>query len=214
MSHLVKKYYDVSKFVIWGEGDDTNRRPRMVFSFRDGNPRITVYTGNTGAESVISFPADMPHMVAVFNYMKDIVNGPNGSKISVDSLSTVYENNQPTIQTRIIGTLHIGKTKEGIIYMSVTAENRPKILFPLKPSKWHVFRDSEKNVIPDSEVSKRMAIGIAETGLELISQALLQYSNEEYSSGLRKVAEIKQSTNTTNKASSKPQIEDLDDIAL
>lgn len=98
--------------------------------------------------------------------------------------------------------------------MSVTAENRPKILFPLKPSKWHVFRDSEKNVIPDSEVSKRMAIGIAETGLELISQALLQYSNEEYSAGLRKVAEIKQSTNTTNKASSKPQIEDLDDIAL
>lgn len=215
MSHLVKKYYDVSKFVIWGEGDDSNRRPRLVFSFRDGNPRITIYTGNTGPESVISFPCDAPHMAAIFTYMKDIATGPNGNKISVDSLTTVYENNQPTTQKRVIGVLHIGKTNEGIVYITVTAENRPKIIFPIKPSQYHVFRDANKNEIPATEISVKMALGIVNLGLEIISQAMMQYSNEEYASGVRKANEIKSNTTSgSSKVISKDMIQDLDDIAL
>lgn len=89
MATLYNKYYDVSKLVIWGDdtGDENNRKAKLIFSFRDGNPRITVYTGVTGKDGVISFPSDHPTMVTIMNLLKDVANGQPGTKFAIDSLS-------------------------------------------------------------------------------------------------------------------------------
>ena len=142
---LIKTYYDISKLVIWGDdssdGENGNKRPRMVFSFRDGNPRITVYTGITGQNGVISFPSDYPTMVAIVNILKDVIVSEPGNKFSISSLTNVYENNKPTKEKKIVSTLYIGKSKDGLIYFSVIAENKPKLVFTIKPSPFHVFKD-------------------------------------------------------------------------
>ena len=189
---LVKTYYDVSKLVIWGddapEGDA--KRPRMVFSFRDGNPRITVYTGQTGPNGVISFPSDYPTMVGIINVLKDVIAGQPGTRFSIDSLTAVYQDNKPTKDKKVVAVLHIGKSKEGIIYFSVTAEAKPKLLFSIKPSPFHAFRDAEKNTIPDSVMSTKIASGLADLILNIISSVIVNYTNEEYST-VRKPVLIK-----------------------
>jgi hypothetical protein len=217
MSNLVKKYFDVARLVIWGDGDEEgNRKPRLVFGFRDGNPRITVYTGQQGNDSVISFPSDSPTMISILTYMKDIAKSAPGTKILVESLTLVYENNRPTKEKKVISTLYIGKSKEGLVYLSVISENKPKLIFTIKPSTYHTFKDGDKANIEDSKISELMTIGIADTMLNIIGQILVQYSNDEYTSGIRKQASIKSANgNFTSTDPVKNEIlQDLDDISI
>ena len=216
-SNLVKTYYDINRLVIWQDdvSEENGKKARMVFGFRDGNPRITVYTGNTGAESIISFPADIPHMVTIMNYIKDIAVAEPGKKISVESKTSVYENNKPTTEKKVVSTLYIGKSKEGLVYLSVISENKPKYIFTIKTSPYHTFRDNEKNPIPESMISQRMAIGIADLMLNTISNILVQYTNDEYKTGARKLGQIKNAVlngSVDKNAVKAEMIKDLDDL--
>ena len=191
MSHLLQSYYDVSKLVIWGEAELNAKRPRLVFGFRDGNPRITVYTGEEGANGVISFPTDYPSMATIATIIRDVANGSNEDKVSIDALVTKYENNTPLKEKRLLSTFYIGKSKEGIVYFCLFSDNKPKHVFPIKPSDFHVFRDSGKNIISSEIISKKMAIGISDILLNIISSVILSYTNEELDAGLKKSVKIK-----------------------
>lgn len=220
---LQKKYYDVSKLVIWGEGDadSENKRPRMVFSFRDGNPRFVVYTGLQGKEGVINFPCDAIHMTASMLMLNDIVAGNPAEKFMLDSLRTVYENDKPTKEKQVAATLHVGKSKDGIMYFSVISEGRPKIVFPLKTSPFHVFRDTAKNVMTEGYVSQKMALGLSEIIRKLVGDVLLQYSNEEYENGKKQGSTDVRGGEAAGQAAAgnasgknRDVVQDLDDLAL
>ena len=217
MNQLVNTYYDVSKLVVWGdvssEGSDA-KRPRLVFSFRDGNPRITVYTGISGPSGVISFPSDYPTMVGVINVLKDVIKSPAGTKFSIDSLTLVYQDNKPTTEKKVVATLHIGKSKEGLVYFSVTSEDKPKLVFTIKPSPFHAFRDAEKNIVSNDLISCKIASGLADLILNIISAIIVNYTNEEYT-GARKPVQIKgkqQSSSAT--VDTAGMVQDLDDLNL
>lgn len=218
MPQLVKTYYDISKFVLWSDSaDDNSRKARLVLSFRDGNPRITVYAGGT-VDSVISFPSDIPTIVSVFNYMKEIAKSAPGTKIAVESLTTLYQDNKPTKEKKLVSTLYIGKSKEGLVYLSVISEGKPKLVFTIKSSDYHTFKDSDKNNIPADKISEMMAIGMADMALNIVSNIVLQYTNEEYSSGIRKVGEVRSASGTTSSTTSDPVkneiLQDLESLNL
>lgn len=214
MSKIYQTYYDVARFVLWADNpDEQGKRARFVLSFRDGNPRFVVYTGGLGRDSILNFPMDVVHLTTVMNYLKDIASGPNDSQINVDSLTTIYENDKPTKQKKVLSTLHMGKSKDGIVYLSVTAEGRAKVIFPIRSSPFHIFRDSNKEVISDTAVSKNMAIGIANVILDTVARIMVDYTNEEYTDGTRKPAPIKPTGGSVNPGRAPaPQFSDLDDI--
>ena len=220
---LQKKYYDVSKLVIWGEGeaDGDNKRPRMVFSFRDGNPRFVVYTGLQGKEGVINFPCDSLHMTTAMLMLEDTANGTPSEKFMLESLRTLYENDKPTKEKQVAATLHCGKSKDGIMYFSVISDGRPKIVFPLKTSPFHVWRDTGKNVMSDAIVSQKMAIGISFLIRSMISTVLLKYSDEEYENGKKQGSTDTRGGEAAGQAAAgnsggnnRPMVQDLDDLAL
>lgn len=224
MTKLLKKYYDVSKLVIWGEGDvdGDNKRPRLVFGFRDGNPRFIVYTGLQGKEGVINFPCDALHMTATMHFLKDIINGAPSEKIMVDSLATVYENDKPTKEKRVNSTLHAGKSKDGIIYFSLISEGRPKIVFPVKVSPFHRFQDTSKNVMSDAIVSQKLAMGLTDMILNMVTDALMAYTNEEYDNGKKQgstdtrggEAAGQVAAGNSNAGGKRDIVQDLDDLVL
>lgn len=194
---FVNRFTDIDKIVIWAEGDENAKRPRLTFGFRDGNPRLVAHTGGTGAEAMFAFPSDAPTMTYIFNMLKEIAVGEPGKKIAIESLTTLYENNQPTKNKKLVATLYIGKTNEGIVYMSVIAENKPKLVFTIKPSPYHIFRDSEKNEIPVSKISEKLSVGIADLCLNVLSDSVFQYSKELYVEGKRKQTVIKGSSSVS-----------------
>jgi len=197
MAIFTNSYIDISKFLLWGEvsGDtDSSHKPRMVISFRDGNPRITVYTGEQGSNGIISFPSDYTTMVSILTLLKDIINAEPGTKISVDSLTTLYENNKPTNDKKLVSTLYIGKSKQGIIYLSLIAENKPKIVFPIKASPYHIYKDNEGNIISDEIISKKITENLVTFILNIISNIIINYTEEEYTVK-RKPNKIRNSSN-------------------
>lgn len=218
MSKTYQTYYDVSRFVLWGDNpDDEGKRARFVLSFRDGNPRFVVYTGGQGRDSVINFPMDIPTLTAAMNYLKDIAAGPEGTQTSIESLTSVYENDKPTNQKKLLSTLRMGKSKDGIVYLSILSEGRPKIVFPIKPSPYHVFRDANKEVISETEVSKSLTIGIANIILDAVARIMVDYTNDEYENGTRKPTPLKSTGGGSggagqSRAPAQPQFADLDDI--
>lgn len=223
MSTPVQSYqtfYDISRFVLWAENPNTEeatRRASLRLSFRDGNPRFTVNTGVNGRDGMINFPMDVPHLVSIMSILKDVANGPSNSQFHIDSLAPVYVNDKPSQETTVVGVLHIGKTASGVVYLSVTADGKPKIVFPIRQSKFHVFRDQNKATVTDDIVSKHMALGIADMILNLVSNFMLQYTREEYTSSDRKPYAIGQrGADAQPKASTRVStgFEDLDNISL
>ena len=198
MSKMLKNYYDISNFVIWGDAvNENSSRSRLVLSFRDGKPRLTVYTGLKGQTGIISFPCDSIHITTIFNMLKEIAQGEPNKKVSIDSLTLKYVDNKATNELELVSTLYIGKSEEGIVYLAIISENKPKLVFSIRPSRFHVFRDSEKNIIPESQISKMMAISLADLALNLVAIGIMQYTSEDYE---------------VNRQSSKPSKEESSDI--
>lgn len=217
MSKIYQSYYDVSRFVLWADNPaEEGKRARFVLGFRDGNPRFIVYTGGLGRDAVINFPMDNVHLTAVMNQLKDIAAGPNGEKIYIESLTSVYENDKPTNQKKVLSTLVIGKSKDGVVYLSVIMEGRPSIVFPISPSPFHVFRNSNKEVMEPGVVSRVMAVGVANIVLDTVGRVMMDYTNEEYDNGPRKPTPIKPPGGAQGGGSrgkpTPPQFSDLDDI--
>jgi hypothetical protein len=210
MALFSKKFSDITGFVLWSDSSVENRRARLVLSYRDSNPRFTVYTGAAGKEGVISWPCDLPHFVTILNMLKDIANGPNGDKKVIDSLTVKYENDKPTNEKMLVSKLVIGKNNEGVCYMALIDENKPKIAFEIKPSQYHIFRDSNGEMIPISAVSRLMTIGIADSLLTLVSVTMLEHTKETYENVTNR-AEIKSKNKggKDNSSNTKEQFEDL-----
>lgn len=182
MVGMYNTYYDVSKCTLWGiKGDNDQFSPRLVLSFRDGNPRFVVYTGEKGV--IINFPCDVFIMQTVLDRMKEIVDAPPGTKIGVNSKSVHYDNGKRTNEKRLVSTLYVGKNKDGIIYIYIREDKKPDIIFAFRKNEWHDFFDANKVELPEDVMSRYFAnayIKFIENSLALF---IHQYTLEAYQKG-------------------------------
>lgn len=218
---LIKTYAHFAKVVLWAESPvEEGKRAQLQIGLRDGNPRFIVYSGGKGKESVLNFPMTLIDTVAIMNILKDIASGNKGEMVTARSLGNVYKDNQPTKEVKDIARLHIGKSKEGIVFLSVTMEDRPKIVFPIEPSKYMVFQDRDKQPMDPSYISEKMAVGLANMVLEACTILMINYTEQEYEQGIRTVTEIT-GNDANGKPTGKPQnkplqdkFADLDELSL
>lgn len=223
---LVKTFADVAKIVMWAESPvEDDKSARLQIGLRDGNPRIAVYTGGKGKESMLNFPMSIIDTVTLMNVLKDIANGAPGEIYTARSQGKVWKDDKPTNEVKDIAKLHIGKNKEGITFLSVTMEGRPKIVFPFKLSPFMLFQDKNQQPVPEY-VSTKMAIGLADLVLGVCTTLVLNYTQEEYANGTRTAMEITGNDSngrpTGNKSRDQQQqrpaqgnkFEDLDELSL
>jgi len=218
---LVKTFADIAKFVLWSDSpvDDT-KRARMQIGLRDGNPRFNVYTGGKGKESMINFGMNIVDTVTIMNILKDIAKGDKGNVITARALGNVYKDGQQTKEVRDLSRLHIGKSKEGIVFLSVTSEERPKIVFSIQPSQYMLFQDRDKQPIDPGYISEKMAIGMADLILESCAALMLEYTREEYTSGVKTTVDIAgndsngKPTGRTPQKTTQGKFDDLDELNL
>lgn len=223
MPALYKTFFDLPLLVLWGNKiSEDGKQTRLTFGFRDGRPRMTVNTGQQGKESMIIYPADVPNLTAMMLYLKDVCTGVRTEPVINESLAPVYVDDKPTPEKKVRAQLIVGKSKDGIVYIAVIADNYPKIVFPFKTSDYHVFRNSNKEVIPASEVSVKLALGYADQVLGAITLAVSRHAEEEYESGDRKLTSIERpnggrhpNTTGSNYSSGKTAgKDDLDDLVI
>ena len=219
MAHLYKTFFDPSLLVLWADKPtDGSKNARLSFGFRDGRPRMTVGTGAPGAQGLVIYPSDVPNLTAMMLYLAEVATGPADNRITNESLAHVYVDDRQTAEKKVKSALIVGKTKEGMVYITVVAEGFAKIVFPFKPSDYHIFRDNSKNVLSPADVSVKLALAYSEQVRLAISQAVMQHACEEYDSGERKLTSIDRPGNAQGSASpnkaNATKFDNLDDLSL
>ena len=217
---MTKTFMDIAKIVLWAESPvEDGKMARLSVSLRDGNPRFVVNTGAKGREGMINFPMQVIDAVTCMNVLKDVASGENGKLVTARSQGRVYKDDKMTNEIKEVAALHIGKTAEGIVFLSVTMEGKPKIVFPFKPNKWMVFQTKDKAPIPDSYLSEKLAISFADLVLDVCTKVVLRYTEEEYTNGTRTAVEISGNDSSGKPTGRKPatqasKFEDLDELTL
>lgn len=149
-----------SRFKLYKESKDKTDRATLQWQVEYDNPRIVVYTSsnhiNTKKITAAFKFEDLPKVFALF---EDIIDGPNSKECAIECRNAVWLNNVNTGNTRIQCMLHIGKDEEGVVYIYLEEENKPKIKFEFitNNNDWVVFRPGDQSKNTKSYLSAKYA---------------------------------------------------------
>jgi hypothetical protein len=96
-------------------------------------------------------------MQAWLSGLERLALGPNDVKEALEIFLWRYENNQRT--DRYLGaTLMSGKDADGVVWISLIAQDRPKIQFKIRPSEDTVFKTADGSALSPADASKYQAL--------------------------------------------------------
>lgn len=172
---------ELDRFSIWAKNpiaDPNARQCRMAFGFFRSNPRISVFTNDpadTEKSGVIPAPMDPKSFFTFLTAFEEICKGPNGKKSHVENYTRYRDQAGNYGDKVLLSKLLWGKDENGICWLSVIAENRPKLKFEILPSDFHKFYDVEGKDVTTERGSMyaaletirllRIAMGIHCTGI-------------------------------------------------
>lgn len=172
---LPKTAFDEMKLRIPGPFQEGARRPpSLKVSVIKNNPRIDVFTNIEGDadNGRISAPMDAMTFFSLITKVEDIAGGEPDQQIKIAN-----KTGAPGYQKAISHTL-VGKDKEGRCFISVIAQDRPKIKFTFLPSDWHSLAHKDGTPVEEAETSCLFARGWARLMSELAPNVMDSYFEE------------------------------------
>jgi hypothetical protein len=136
----------------------------LVWGLYANNPRITVYTNDPSDSSEskgygrISANLDLPIFYTFLAKLTEVINHDGEIRYKIENKNYIFPNGKRSEKPVVVSELWFGKDKDGTIWLSVTARDRPKIKFPFAPYElYHSFQNADGTPIPPSEISKLYA---------------------------------------------------------
>lgn len=167
----------------------SGRDAQLLLGFRDGNPRIVVYTGEQGRAGVLNFPMDLVTGTVLMNMLKDLATtGKPGDRRVLDSKGFVYVNGQKADNEMVVkATAHIGVSKSGIIYISISEtapekQSENKLIFQFALSEFHSVKDQHGEPVEAERISRMVALATADLMLGAIAEAMVGRTKEDFCS--------------------------------
>jgi hypothetical protein len=133
------------------------KRAKLSFGIRDGNPRITVFTNdpNDKISSGVIYAAMNPETFYTFlELFGNVVRAKEEIKYKINCFGTRWENDKPTKDKVLISDLCFGRDAEGMIWICVIADNRPKIKFEFNISDYHLLMDGDGKQFDKARASR------------------------------------------------------------
>lgn len=172
---LPKTAFDELKLRMEGPPQEGQRRPpNLRVSVIKNSPRIDVFTNieNDRDNGRISAPMDAMTFFTLVELTNNIADGEPDNQIMVAN-----KTGRPGEQ-RVISHTVIGKDREGRCFISVIAQDRPKIKFTFAPSAWHSMVKMDGTPVPEAEVSVVYAKAWARLMAELVPNVLDHHFEE------------------------------------
>lgn len=134
---------------------------RLSWGFWNGSPRATVFLNHPDypkGEGILSAAFDPLIFRDVLDQFEEVVRGTR-EKVVVENKRAVKDENGKNTRETVIGTtLRIGRDKNGLVAIAVTAEGKPSVAFSFRPSTWHLLYDKEGNLVSELDLSNAMAL--------------------------------------------------------
>lgn len=163
----------MNKLGLEAPSTQEGRVATLVWNVQNNYPRVSVFThdikdeGPETAGGRITANLDFPVFYSLCEMFRKLASSPksaweeNGISYRIDNDNFTYENNVRSEKPTKVNELWVGRDKEGSIWISVLANNRPKIRFHLAPSNWHHFHHGNGTPLTKSENSEIFAKGYA-----------------------------------------------------
>jgi hypothetical protein len=143
------------------DNNDKDDYGLLAWSIRAGYPRINVYTSNSNKQPNAKFNYDT-FITAPFDYVtfgilmdriEKVIASKDEIKYTIDCNNIKFENGVKTNTIYLQAKVHVGRDKEGVIFIAAIEEGKRKLKFYLMPSdKWFVFYDDLNNIITDKRI--------------------------------------------------------------
>lgn len=137
------------------------RPPSLAFSVVGNQPRIDVYTNvpNDKQNGNIRAAMDMFTFWAMIEALKVVIEGAPGEKLTIPNKNHVWFDGKRSDEPKLISNTIVGKDKEGVVFISVIAKDRPYIKFSLLPTLYHSLVKSDGSEMSPAEISVFYAKG-------------------------------------------------------
>lgn len=126
--------------------------PRMVVWTNDPND-----TGKSNGFGKITANLDMPVFVTYLQMLSDIIEHDGEIRQSIDCLNYTFFTGKRSEKPELVSTIWVGKDKDGIIWTSLVAKNRPKIKFTFGNNDFHHYMNGDGSPMAASVVSQLFA---------------------------------------------------------
>ncbi len=141
---------------------------KLMWNLHNNNPRITVYTGDPSEKDNeklnygrIQAHLDLPAAYAVFDAIEQMTkpNVENNTKIKIENKNFTFfggkRSDYPVVQSEV----WCGKDRDGVIWISVTAKDRPMVKFCFLPTEFHHYYNGDGTQMDKGQASCYYARG-------------------------------------------------------
>lgn len=152
------RIHDFERLQMWTPTPGApGKRAKLSFGIRDGNPRVTVFTNdpNDKINNGVIYAAMNPETFYAFmELFGNVIRAKEEVKYKISCFGTRWENNKPTKEKILISDLCFGRDAEGMIWICIIAENRPKIKFEFNISDYHLLLDGDGKQFDKARASR------------------------------------------------------------
>lgn len=134
----------------------------LIWGIHSNNPRITVYTNDPNDQKDngrISANLDMPVFFSFLAKFNEVIEHDGEIKYKIENKNYIFPGGKRSESPVVVSELWFGKEKDGMIWISVIARDRPKIKFPFTVSEFHKFQHADGSEFTTAELSKMVAKG-------------------------------------------------------
>ena len=155
-----------------------HQRPRMSFGIDPkGSPIISVSLNDPELQGRMNFinavyqPKEFMNVVAT---MYAVLNNPEPNRLSYVTYRSVRDpEGKPTNDKVVLVTLHICKDKEGLVWLALDQEGKPKVKFIFEIAEWHTILDKDGTTVTPAFMSQIVAKATFDALLEMGTPAVL-----------------------------------------
>lgn len=157
----------------------------LIWGVHANNPRLTVYTGDPEDSSErtgygrIAANLDTPTFYAFVELLERISRGPEDCKFKIENKNYTWFGGKRSEVPVVVSSLWVGKDKEGAVWISITAENRPIIKFYINIPDFHAMFHGDGTPFSKAETSTLFAIGYCALLRNMVSELLVKEYVEE-----------------------------------
>lgn len=161
---IVNKIFDLEKFMMFAPTPGVEgRRARLAWGLREGNPRLTVFTGDpkdTAGRNIINARMDPVTFYAFLNSLEEVARSPAESRCKLECMTGEYQDRQATGKKVLDSTLYYGKNAEGLVWLLIESAipDRPKVRFIFEVYDYHAFYKTDGTAWTRGEASTHSAV--------------------------------------------------------
>ena len=202
-------------------------RPTVRWSMRGNYPRATVFTssnlqdkeGKFDYNKMIIAPFDILTIQLFINQVKELLDKKEKSSYKeINCLNTKFKDGERTNEKFVQATVRVGIDKDGVAYLVVMAEGKPKIKFDILPPEWFEFKDDNGDIITHpSKLSREYAKVYIRTLELLLESEVENYKTVEMIDGPKRKGNMKNTykpkpKQDENKEKDNATSEDVNDV--